>query len=82
MSSNINTIYDEFGNSSDWIEIFNSSDSEINLYNYYLSDDTLNPEKWRFSDLSLEANSYLLIFASALFLVFANSQSIRLPQNL
>lgn len=62
MSSNSTTIYDENGNSPDWIELY--SDTEINLMGYGLSDDTNDPFKWVFQNISLEPESYLLIFAS------------------
>lgn len=64
MSSNSETILDEFGNASDWIELYNNSTKEINLKNFFLSDDASDLKKWQFSDISIDANSYLLIFAS------------------
>jgi len=62
MSSNSTTIYDENGNSPDWIELY--SDTEINLTGYGLSDDINDPFKWVFQNISLEGESYLLVFAS------------------
>lgn len=62
--SNSSIIDDEFGDSSDWIELYNSSDTQINLEGYFLSDDNDEPYKWRFPNTSIAARSYLLIFAS------------------
>ena len=62
MSSNSNTIYDEYGNTPDWIELY--SDIEIDISGYGLSDDIIAPFKWVFPSITIEAESYLLIFAS------------------
>ena len=64
MSSNSNTIYDEFGESSDWIELYNSGSDPINLAGYGLSDDVDDLYKWTFPSVFINPNSYLLIFAS------------------
>ena len=43
-----NTIYvNDFWKKSDWIEIYNSSDTDIDLTGWYLSDDTLNVHKFQ-----------------------------------
>tara|TARA_B110000263_G_C15224384_1_gene471540 strand:- start:25 stop:312 length:288 start_codon:yes stop_codon:yes gene_type:complete len=62
MSSNSNTIYDEYGNTPDWIELY--SNIEIDISGYGLSDDIIAPFKWVFPSITIEAESYLLIFAS------------------
>lgn len=64
MSSNFYTIQDEDGDFEDWIEIFNTSDSFINLENYTLSDNNQNIDKWTFPPFLLGPNEYLFIFAS------------------
>ena len=65
-SKNDNVILDEFGASSDWIELYNSSNTTINLEGYYLSDEIDTPLKWTFPNLSIPPQSFLLIFASDL----------------
>ena len=40
MSSNIDVIYDEDGDTPDWIELNNFGASPVNLGDYYLSDDS------------------------------------------
>ena len=40
--------YDEFQEENDWIEIINSGSNTVNLYNYFMSDDPNNLQKWRF----------------------------------
>lgn len=65
MSVNSYTISDEDGEYSDYIEIYNNSNYNINLKNYYLSDDESNIKKWKFPDVIIKSKEYLVIFASA-----------------
>ena len=39
LALNKSTIYDEDGQSSDWIEIFNPNQSAVNLEGYYFTND-------------------------------------------
>ncbi len=64
MSLNVSTIQDSDGDTPDWIEIFNSSEKTIQMRNYFLSDDSKEPQKWKFPNLELPAKEYLVIFAS------------------
>lgn len=64
MSSNSSTIYDEDGDASDWIELYNSGSGQINLDGYHLSDDSSDIKKWQFGNVTIDPGSHLLIFAS------------------
>ena len=64
LALNKSTIYDEDGQSSDWIEIFNPNQSAVNLEGYYLTNDSNNLEKWRFPNVSIAEGEYLIVFAS------------------
>ena len=64
MALNQTTITDEDGTYSDWIELYNPTSSTVNLSGWSLTDDQLIPDKWIFPSITLEADSYLLIFAS------------------
>ena len=64
LSSNINGILDEDKAYSDWIEIYNSGTSPVNLTNYSLSDDNTLPSKWTFPNITLPGLEYILVFAS------------------
>ena len=64
MTSNLSEIADEDGDFEDWIEIYNYSSNSINLENYSLSDDVNEPKKWIFPNITLAANSYLIVWAS------------------
>ena len=64
LALNKSTIYDEDGQSSDWIEIFNPNQSAVNLEGYYLTNDSNDLEKWRFPNVSITEGEYLIVFAS------------------
>lgn len=64
MSSNDNFLFDEDGDDSDWIEIYNNSPNTLNLNNYYLSDKSDNLNLWAFPNIDILPFQFLLIFAS------------------
>ena len=66
MSSNSDVIYDEFGESSDWLELYNSGGNPVNLGGYGLSDDIEDLYKWTFPSVTINPNSHLLVFASGI----------------
>ncbi len=55
---------DEDNDAEDWIELFNNSNSPISLAGWSLSDDSLEPNKWVFPDVELQAKEYLIVWAS------------------
>ncbi|MCU0645472.1 MAG: lamin tail domain-containing protein, partial [bacterium] len=64
MSSNTKTIYDEDGDTPDWLELYNCSSEQINIQGYSLSDDSLDIKKWRFGNAVINPGEYLIVFAS------------------
>ncbi len=64
LSSNVNGILDEDNTYSDWIEVYNSGGTAVNLNGYSLSDDLTMTAKWTFPDFTLSASDYILVFAS------------------
>ena len=66
MTSNHETIMDDSGNFYDYIELYNGYDYDINLKDYYLSDDDINTKKWKFKDVTIKSKGYLLVYASGL----------------
>ena len=64
MAVNDSTLMDEDGEASDWIEIFNSGTSSLNLDGYSLSDDATNLAQWQFPPVELGVGEYLIVFAS------------------
>lgn len=64
MSSNTSTLQDSDGDFSDWVEIYNRSDAVINMKGFMFSDDTLEPAKWRFPEMTFHPRTFVIIFAS------------------
>lgn len=65
MASNKQAISDEYGNFPDWIELYNASDSDIDLSNYGLSNSKKQLAKWLFPSGSvIKAKSYLVVYCS------------------
>ncbi|MBK7107248.1 MAG: CotH kinase family protein [Ignavibacteriae bacterium] len=64
MSSNSNSYFDEFGETPDWIELFNNDDEIIDLEGYSLSDSKTNLQKWIFPAIKINISEYLLISSS------------------
>ncbi len=64
MAENKETLADEDGAFSDWIEIYNPDPSPVNLAGYSLTDDLVMPAKWLFPSVSLPGGAYLVVFAS------------------
>src|SRR5262245_37377413 len=48
LAVNDSSITDENGDNSDWIEIHNPTDQLYSLFNWYLTDDAADLDKWRF----------------------------------
>ena len=64
MSSNTMVLYDEDGDTPDWLEIINSGSSGINLSDYYLSENPDKLLKWQLPGIVLPPNQPLLVYAS------------------
>ncbi|MEI6820320.1 MAG: lamin tail domain-containing protein [Bacteroidota bacterium] len=63
-SANANTIADESGSYSDWIELYNTSTTtSVNLLGYGLTDGS-NLFKWVFPSIDLPHEQHLVVFAS------------------
>ena len=65
MAENSDTLVDEDGDSSDWIELYNESASAVNLLGWTLTDDLGGGSGWGFPSVSLPAGGYLVVFASS-----------------
>ena len=50
--------------SNDWIELYNGSDSDVDLSGYSVSDDRDNPAKWKIPSLIIAAKGYAILEAS------------------
>lgn len=47
-ASNVGTPVDNFGQQSDWVELYNGHTAQVSLNGYYLSNDRNNLYKWKF----------------------------------
>ena len=63
MTSNNGAVASSDGTVSDWIEIYNANDYEINLKGYGLSDDS-SKTKWAFPEMIIEPNQYIVVYLS------------------
>lgn len=64
LASNKSGVRDGFGQFSDWVEIFNTSDFPVALSDFHLTDDEDKPQKWSFPASVLQPGGHLLVFAS------------------
>lgn len=74
MSSNYEYLLDYNGDDSDWIEIYNKSDVEIDLSDYFLSDNPENLSKWHFPEIQILPDSFLVVFASGKDTIYPNGE--------
>ena len=66
MPKNTYTILDSNNKYSDYIEIYNGYDKDINLAGYHLSDNSSNINKWTFPDITIKKGEYLVIYADGI----------------
>jgi hypothetical protein len=64
MAINSETLLDEDGESSDWLELYNPGETAVNMEGWYLTDKQDNLTKWKIPDITLQADQYLVIFCS------------------
>lgn len=64
MASNTVTVKNEIGKYEDWIEIYNTTTTPINLDGYYITDNPLNLNKWKFKpNTVIPARGYFMLWA-------------------
>ena len=66
MASNGETLKDGDGESPDWIELYNSGETDLDLAGLCLSDSKKTLDKFTFPSLILPAHGYLVVFASGM----------------
>lgn len=68
MTSNDTAYQDNYGNYSDWVELYNYGNVAVDLEGYGLSDNESNPYKFTFgAGVTIQPGGYLIIFASDLY---------------
>ncbi len=61
MTANNCTVLDAEGHKTDWVELWNTGDSPVDLTGAYLSDDPLDAFKWQFPSLILQAGERTMV---------------------
>ncbi len=64
VSSNVRGAEDEDGDTSDWLELVNLDEEDVDLGGWGLSDDPDEPGKWTLPAVELDAGEVLLVWAS------------------
>lgn len=64
MADNKHTLADQDGDFSDWIEIYNTQSTNVNLANWSLTDSASHQTPWHFPATNLTAKGFLVVFAS------------------
>ncbi len=83
LASNESSITDELGQNEDWIEIYNAGSTDVDLANYYISDDITSPLLWQIPSGSpalttVPAGGYLILWADKDIADGANHINIKL----
>lgn len=62
--SNTSQLEDNYGEFSDWVELYNKGNNIVNLKDYALSDNVLISDMWKFPNVSIGAGEYLMVYLS------------------
>ena len=64
-ASNLESFYDSFGKTEDWIELYNTSTDLVDISGWHISDKENKPTKWAIpAGTTLDANGYLVLYCS------------------
>src|SRR6185369_14980642 len=64
MADNKTTLADEEGSYSDWIELYNTNITSVNLNGWSLTDDPTHQARWFFPATNLTTKGFMVVFAS------------------
>lgn len=83
LASNATGYTDEAGEYDDWVEIYNTGDTLVQLDGLYLSDDRqAQPTRWAFPDgQGIDAHSYFLVWCDAQVEQGTNHASFKLNKS-
>jgi len=68
MASNLDAFTDEYGDPTDWIEIINMGQEDVNIAGHFLTDDLKDPLKWQMpydspENTTIQAGEFIVLFA-------------------
>lgn len=64
MAANVSTQADQNGQFDDWVELFNKTNTAVDVSGFFLSDDANNRGKWKFPQgTTIPANGYMIVWA-------------------
>jgi hypothetical protein len=68
MASNQDAVEDDYGESADWIEVFNPGQDAVNIGGLYVTDDLGEPFKWQIPDgyqasTTIPAGGFIILYA-------------------
>jgi len=64
-NKNYSNLADEDGDYEDWIELYNAGSTTLDLFNYALTDNIAEPNKWVFPHLTMAPGDYEIIYCSS-----------------
>ncbi len=64
LASNKSGLMDEDGDTSDWIELYNTGTNTVNLSGWALSNDPTGRNRWSFPSTNILAHGFMVVFAS------------------
>ncbi|MFH1011651.1 MAG: lamin tail domain-containing protein [bacterium] len=62
MANNVSAVQDPAGDYDDWIEIFNTGDTDVSMLGKALTNQCADPDKWVFPNVTLPAGGYLVVW--------------------
>ena len=65
-AANTSTVADDQGGYSDWLELYNPTDTPVTLAGYTLTDDPDEPAKWPLPAATLAPGDFLVVWASGI----------------
>ena len=75
-ASNLTKYVDQFDKTEDWIELYNTTNTAVDLSGWHLSDKASKPEKWMIPEgVVIEAGDYLVFLCSGRDKVFKSNPS-------
>jgi len=74
LASNVSIDADivDFDDYSDWVELYNDEDFDVNIFGYYITDDLNNPYKWQFIESKFQFTESIIIPAKGFLRVWAD----------